>query len=193
MTEAGLFCPAGNFYIDPKRSVETAVITHAHSDHARRGSKHYICTDSGALLLKARLGNKINLSRFPYQQPFILGGVTLSFHPAGHILGSSQIRLEFAGEVWVVSGDYKREADPTCEAFEIVSCDVFISEATFGKPIYAWQKDKNWGAEIFNWWQQNAAQGLHSVIYAYSLGKTQRILGLLKDLATKPIYWCPRS
>lgn len=193
LTKKGLYCPAGNFYIDPKSAVENAVITHAHSDHARKGSKQYFCTTTGVLLLKARLGNHIAVKTLPYRTPFELGPVKISFHPAGHILGSAQIRLEFAGEVWVVSGDYKRDADPSCEAFEQLSCDVFITEATFGTPAFRWNKSANVGNDIFAWWRENAAQDINSVILAYSLGKAQRILTLLSPLATKPIYCCPST
>jgi putative mRNA 3-end processing factor len=192
MTEKGLFCPAGNFYIDPKGAVENAVITHAHSDHARRGSKHYYCTDSGTSLLKTRLGKKITVTSFPYGVTFSLGLVEISFHPAGHILGSAQVRIQFSNEVWVVSGDYKRDPDPTCAAFEPVKCDVFVSEATFGTPAFAWNKSANVGKQIMDWWSQNAANEMNSVLFAYSLGKAQRILGLLAPL-TKDIIYCDQA
>jgi putative mRNA 3-end processing factor len=188
MTTQGLYCQRGNFYIDPKRGVENAVITHAHSDHARRGSQTYYCVNSGISLLKSRIGKKISVNGFPYQQQFQLGDTRISFHPAGHILGSSQVRIEAMGEVWVVSGDYKRDFDPTCEPFEAVPCDVFITEATFGTPAYKWRKDYEVGKDIFDWWTENAEQGYNSVVCAYSLGKTQRILGLLKQYTTAEIY-----
>lgn len=188
MTRQGLYCPAGNFYIDPSRGVEHAVVTHAHSDHARRGSKNYYCTQSGVSLLKARLGKNIHVLSFPYSQNFQINGVTISFHPAGHILGSSQVRLEMNGEVWVASGDYKRERDPTCEPFEVVPCDVFVTEATFGTPAFCWNANANLGQEIYDWWQSNSERGLNSVVFAYSLGKTQRILGELYPLTTRTIY-----
>lgn len=193
MTEKGLYCPSGNFYIDPKRAVEHAVITHAHSDHARKGSKRYYCTTSGVSLLKARLGANIHVSAIPYREPFLFNDVKLSFHPAGHILGSSQIRLELNGEVWVVSGDYKREWDSTCERFEPLSCDVFITEATFGEPHYCWDKDQDVGQDIFDWWQTNAQEGFASVLYAYSLGKAQRVLSLLDSHSDKVIYCAPET
>ncbi len=191
MTENGLYCPAGNFYIDPSRGVDHAVITHAHSDHARRGSQHYYCTTSGVALLRERLGQKIVVSDFSYQEQFSLGGVTLSFHGAGHILGSSQIRMEYAGEVWVASGDYKRAADATCAPFEPLKCDVFITEATFGTPSYVWSANDNLGRQMHEWWQHNASQQLNSVIFGYSLGKAQRILNLLAPYAQTPIYCHP--
>lgn len=196
MTTKGLFCPAGQFYIDPSRAVEHAVITHAHSDHARKGSQMYYCVDSGVSLLKSRIGKNISVSQYGYGEIFEINGVQISFHPAGHILGSSQVRLELNGEVWVASGDYKREKDPTCEPFETVTCDVFVTEATFGTPSFTWNKCADLGQEILTWWNQNASRGYNSVIFAYSLGKTQRILGELFPLlekqqigqSTKPIY-----
>lgn len=193
MTDKGLFCPAGGFYIDPKGAVEKAIITHAHSDHARKGSKQYYCTTTGVSLLKARLGQNIVVTHFPYRQPFSLNNVNISFHPAGHILGSSQVRLEFASEVWVVSGDYKREEDFTCEPFETIQCDVFVTEATFGTPAFAWDKNADVGEEIYNWWSHNAEENIHSVLFAYSLGKTQRILNLLADRTNKPIICHPTA
>lgn len=188
LTPQGLYCPAGNFHIDPKGAVENAVVTHAHSDHARRGAKRYYCTTTGVSLLKARLGKNIQVQNFAYGESFSLGPVKISFHSAGHILGSSQVRMEYNGEVWVASGDYKREFDPTCEPFETVPCDVFVTEATFGTPGYAWPKKKDLGREIADWWDRNAARGVNSVLFAYSLGKAQRVLGLLEPYARKPIY-----
>lgn len=189
----GLFCPAGDFYIDPSGAVDHALITHAHSDHARRGSQKYYCTSSGVSLLKSRLGNRIQVFSLPFGQKFQLGPVQISFHPAGHILGSSQVRLERDGEVWVASGDYEREADPTCEPFEVVPCDVFITEATFGTPSFQWNNTIAVGPQILDWWQSNAARGVNSVLFAYSLGKTQRILGLLHNAKRAPIYCHPAA
>lgn len=193
MTEYGLYCPQGDFYIDPKSAVNRAVITHAHSDHARKGSQQYYCTASGAALLKVRLGKNISLLTFEYGEKFRINDVEISFHPAGHILGSAQIRVAAHGDVWVVSGDYKRDADPTCTPFESVPCNVFISEATFGTPAFRWQKDRNFGLEINEWWQQNQALGFNSILFAYSLGKAQRVLNALYSLAQKPIYCHPAA
>ncbi|MBS1972008.1 MAG: ligase-associated DNA damage response exonuclease [Bdellovibrionales bacterium] len=187
LTPNGLYCKAGNFYIDPKGAVERAVITHAHSDHARRGAKQYYCANSGRSLLHARLGKNIKSQSYAFGEKFQLGGVTLSFHPAGHILGSSQVRMEYQGEVWVASGDYKRDPDPTCEPFEVVKCDTFVTEATFGTPAYIWNKEADLGKEIYEWWSANAAQGKNSVLFAYSLGKAQRVLGLLEPYATRQV------
>lgn len=193
MTSKGLFCPAGQFYIDPSGAVDRAVITHAHSDHARRGSKMYYCVTSGLSLLQGRLGKNISTITYPYGEKFNLGGVTVSFHPAGHILGSSQVRVEFCGEVWVASGDYKREPDPTCEPFEVVPCDVFVTEATFGTPGFVWNRSADLGQEILDWWFDNSKRGINSVIFAYSLGKTQRILGELYNRTDRTIYLHPSA
>jgi putative mRNA 3-end processing factor len=187
-TEKGLYCEAGDFYIDPHRAVQTAVITHAHSDHARRGSDRYICTPTSVGLLRSRLGKNICVQSVPFRESFVLGNVKVSFHSAGHILGSAQVRVESQGEVWVASGDYKREPDPSCEAFEPVACDTFITEATFGTPKYVWRKDLSYGQLIYNWWKQNAREGFNSLLFGYSLGKAQRILAELAPLAVeKPI------
>jgi putative mRNA 3-end processing factor len=189
----GLYCEAGNFYIDPKGSVENAVVTHAHSDHARRGAKQYYAAASGVSLLRCRLGQKIPVQGIPFGEPFFLGPVKVSFHPAGHILGSSQVRLEHKGEVWVASGDYKRDPDPTCEPFESVPCDVFVTEATFGTPAYQWNKEADLGQDIFSWWKKNASEGFNSLIFAYSLGKTQRVLGELAFLTDRPVHCVPAA
>lgn len=140
LNENGLYCAAGDFYIDPWRSVGKAIITHAHSDHARAGSEHYLCSAEGLLVTRARLGEEARISSLAYGQSSTLNGVKISLHPAGHILGSAQVRVEYRGEVWVVSGDYKTEADTaTCAAYEPVPCHTFISESTFGLPVYRWQ------------------------------------------------------
>jgi len=134
----GLYCPPGDFYIDPWRPVDRAVITHGHGDHARVGNRHYLTAASGAGILRSRLGQDIHLQTLPYGERLLHHGVTLSLHPAGHVLGSAQVRLEYQGEVWVASGDYKVEPDGTCTPFEPVRCHTFISESTFGLPIYRW-------------------------------------------------------
>lgn len=192
LTPNGLFCRAGNFYIDPKGKVENAVITHSHSDHARRGASRYFTAASGLSLLRCRLGPNIRAEGIPFGKPFFFGPVKLSFHPAGHILGSAQVRMEYEGEVWVASGDYKREADPTCEPFERVPCDVFITEATFGTPTFRWPKS-DLGKEIHDWWMENRRAGFNSVVFAYSLGKTQRVLGELVSRADRPVFCTPAA
>ncbi len=190
-TPKGLFCEAGGFYIDPHRGVDLAIVTHAHSDHARRGSKLYICEESGQDLLRARLGDSIRVRAEPYGKKFQLGDVTVSLHSAGHILGSAQVRVEYRGEVWVASGDYKRELDPSCEPFEIVPCETFITEATFGTPKYVWEKSSAHGKDISDWWEKNAANDYNSVLFGYSLGKAQRILAELAPHATRPVFIHP--
>jgi putative mRNA 3-end processing factor len=188
LTPKGLFCPPGNFYIDPRGAVDHAIITHAHSDHARRGAKEYYCARSGVELLRVRVGKNISVKTFEYGETFFMNQVKVSLHPAGHILGSSQVRMECNGEVWVVSGDYKRTEDPTCEPFETVTCDVFVTEATFGTPAFSWPDGKNLGQEIYEWWQSNSKMDINSVLFAYSLGKAQRVLGVLEPYASSPIY-----
>lgn len=172
----GLYCPPGDFYIDPWRPVERAVITHAHGDHARRGNGRYLAAAPGAGILRSRLGDDISLQTLAYGERLDHHGVTLSFHPAGHVLGSAQVRLEYQGEVWVASGDYKVEPDGTCAPFEPVRCHTFITESTFGLPIYRWPSQAEIFAGIDAWWRANAAAGKASVLFAYSFGKAQRIL-----------------
>ncbi|MBS7806652.1 ligase-associated DNA damage response exonuclease [Variovorax sp. PCZ-1] len=171
----GLYCPAGDFYIDPWRPVDRAVITHAHADHARTGHKHYLAHADAQGVMRTRLG-AINMQPLAYGEEVLHNGVRISLHPAGHVLGSSQVRLEFGGQVWVASGDYKVAADATCAPFEPVRCDTFITESTFGLPIYRWQDDADIFAQINAWWAANAAIGKASVLCCYSFGKAQRIL-----------------
>src|SRR6188768_1990220 len=164
----GLYCPQGDFYIDPWRPVERAVITHAHADHSRRGHGAYLAAAPAEGVLRTRLGEEIALQTLPYGEAIEHHGVRLSFHPAGHVLGSAQVRLEHGGRVWVASGDYKVEDDGTCAPFEPVRCDTFITESTFGLPIYRWPTQATLMAEIFDWWCVNAAAGRASVVYAYA-------------------------
>jgi putative mRNA 3-end processing factor len=182
----GLYCPPGDFFIDPWRPVDRAVITHAHSDHARTGHAHYLAHTDSEGTLRQRLGQDIPLATLPYGEQITHHGVKLSLHPAGHVLGSSQVRLEHGGRVWVASGDYKTEGDGTCPAFEPVRCDTFITESTFGLPIYRWPRQPELFADINAWWQANAAAGRASVLYCYSFGKAQRILSGL-DVSTGPV------
>ncbi|MFZ4715568.1 MAG: ligase-associated DNA damage response exonuclease [Bacteriovoracaceae bacterium] len=186
-TEKGLYCQAGNFYIDPHKAVEIAIVTHAHSDHARRGAKLYICEKSGVELLKTRLGSKINVVSYTYGEKFKLGSVIVSLHSAGHILGSAQVRIESSDEVWVSSGDYKRDADPSCEPFEPIQCDTFITEATFGTPSFVWEKNLPHGQMIFDWWKECAKKNKNALLFGYSLGKAQRILAELAPFMKKPV------
>ncbi|MEP7281365.1 MAG: ligase-associated DNA damage response exonuclease [Rubrivivax sp.] len=180
----GLYCPAGDFHIDPWRPVARAVITHAHADHARRGHAAYLSHADGAGVLRARLGDGIALQTLGYGEAVTLGGVRLSLHPAGHVLGSAQVRLEHRGEVWVVSGDYfvagalpaGRDPNPTCPPFEPQRCDTFVTESTFGLPIYRWRDPALVFSEVNAWWQANADAGRASLLMAYSFGKAQRVL-----------------
>lgn len=171
----GLYCPPGDFYIDPWRPVARAVITHAHSDHARIGNGHYLAAAPAEGVLRTRLGDVV-LETLPYGERIVHNGVTLSLHPAGHVLGSAQVRLEHGGQVWVASGDYKVAPDPTCMPFEPVRCDVFITESTFGLPIYRWCPDDEVFADINAWWTRNASHARASVLCCYSFGKAQRVL-----------------
>jgi putative mRNA 3-end processing factor len=171
----GLYCPQGGFYVDPWRPVARAVITHAHGDHARHGNAHYLCASEGAPFVRARLGD-ISLQSVAYGETLRIGDAAVSLHAAGHVRGSAQVRIEAGGEVWVVSGDYKLAPDSTCAPFEPVRCHTFITESTFGLPIYRWQPPQIVLDEIDAWWQENAAAGRCSVLYCYAFGKAQRIL-----------------
>ncbi|MFZ0611834.1 MAG: ligase-associated DNA damage response exonuclease [Desulfobacterales bacterium] len=185
-TPKGLYCSAGDFYIDPWQPVDKAVITHAHADHARWGCHRYLCATEGRSLLRLRLGGDASIEALAYGEVKNVNGIALSLHPAGHILGSAQVRMEKAGRVCVVSGDYKRAADPTCVPLEPLRCHEFISESTFGLPIFRWPAAAEILADINSWWRSNRAQGRTSVLFAYALGKAQRIIAGL-DAATGPI------
>lgn len=180
-TESGLYCRQGNFYIDPWRPVDKAVITHAHSDHARTGSSAYLCHHYTTPLLKLRLGD-ISVQSLEWNESVTINGVTISLHPAGHIIGSSQVRVEYNDEVWVISGDYKTENDGISGAFEPVRCNTFISESTFGLPIYTWKPQSEIFQHITGWIKQSHDAGKTPVIIAYSLGKAQRVLPCINEL-----------
>ncbi|MBC6905626.1 ligase-associated DNA damage response exonuclease [Saccharophagus sp. K07] len=188
VTPRGLYCPQGNFYVDPWGETETAIITHAHSDHARFGSQHYFASVNSLPILQHRLPQAPHLHPLEYGERRQFGDVIVSLHPAGHILGSAQVRIEAEGEVWVVTGDYKRCDDPSCEPFEIVPSDVLITEATFGAPVYQWQAGDQTVAEIFQWWSDNRDQGITSLLFCYALGKAQRILAELTRFTDEPVY-----
>ena len=175
-TPKGIYCAQADVFLDPTYAVERAIISHAHSDHARNGSRYYLSTKSSEPALRLRLGKNIPLETLSYGKEIIINGVTFSFFPAGHVIGSAQIRVEYKGEVWVYTGDYKLEDDGFAEAFETVKCDTFITESTFGLPIYRWKPQNIVFNEINQWWASNAAQGICSIILAYSLGKAQRII-----------------
>jgi putative mRNA 3-end processing factor len=186
-TDKGLYCAAGDFYVDPWAPVDRAVITHAHSDHARSGSARYLVAAPGLMLARRRLGSDTELVPLQYGKSIAHNGVGISFHPAGHILGSAQVRIEHRGEVWVASGDYKIDEDPTCAPFEPVRCHTFITEATFGLPIYRWPSASTVFDEINDWWRRNQAAGKASVLFAYALGKAQRLVAGV-DASIGPIF-----
>jgi len=182
----GLYCAAGDFYIDPWQPVQRAVITHAHGDHARPGSAAYLCAKRGLPVLRIRLGADASIEGLAYGEIRDINGVKVSLHPAGHVLGSSQVRVESAGEVWVVSGDYKLDPDPTCEPFEPVRCHAFVTESTFGLPVYRWRSPGEVFAGVNEWWAANASDGRASILFGYAFGKAQRILASV-DAAIGPI------
>jgi putative mRNA 3-end processing factor len=187
LTDQGLYCEAGDFFVDPWRPVPRAVVTHAHSDHARWGCERYLASREGERVLRARLGEKARIRVVDWGERVDVGGVAVSLHPAGHILGSAQVRIEYRGETVVVSGDYKTEPDPTCTPWEPVRCHTFVTESTFGLPIYRWPPQSEVFAEVDAWWRANAEAGRASLILGYSLGKAQRVLAGL-DPSVGPIY-----
>lgn len=181
----GLYCPAGDFHIDPWRPVPRAVITHGHGDHARAGMGEYHAARSGLPILQWRLGEQ-TYRTYDYGESFTLGRAKISLHSAGHVLGSAQVRVEVDGETWVASGDYKRQHDPTCAPFEVVPCDTFITEATFGLPIYRWPATSEVARDMVAWRDECAANGEAAVLYCYSLGKAQRVLAELMAHTDQP-------
>ncbi|SDY90174.1 ligase-associated DNA damage response exonuclease [Citreimonas salinaria] len=184
-TDRGIYCPAGEFFIDPWRPVDRALITHGHADHARPGHRRYLATHAALPVMRHRLG-EISAEGIGYAEQRRIGDATVSFHPAGHLPGSAQVRVEVDGQVWVVSGDYKTTPDGLCEPFEPVRCHAFISECTFGLPVFEWAPQAVIADEINAWWAANAATGRASVLGAYSLGKAQRVLSLV-DPGIAPI------
>lgn len=188
----GLYCPPGDFHIDPWRPVDRAVITHAHGDHARRGHAHYLAAAPSEAVLRSRLGEDITLQALPYGAAIEHRGVRISLHPAGHVLGSAQVRLEHGGQVWVCSGDYfvsgvDDDENTTCAPFGPVRCDCFITESTFGLPIYRWRPQREVFADIDAWWRGNAADGRASLLLGYSFGKAQRLLAGV-DASIGPVF-----
>jgi putative mRNA 3-end processing factor len=183
----GLFCPAGPFHIDPAGPVDLAVLTHAHADHARPGAARYVCAAPGVPVLRRRLGPEATIEGWTYGEIRRVGEVDVSLHPAGHVLGSSQVRVHDGRETWVVSGDYKRQPDPTCTPFEVVPCDTFVSEATFALPIYRWPPVDEVTADLRTWIDGNRQAARPTVLYAYSLGKAQRVLSLLAGTMDQPV------
>jgi putative mRNA 3-end processing factor len=186
-TRRGLFCEAGNFYIDPWRPVEFAIITHGHSDHAHPDSHYYLSEASGKAILRERLGAGARIQTLDYGQTISHNGVKISLHPAGHILGSAQVRLEYEGEICVVSGDYKLANDGLCQPFEPVPCHLFVTESTFALPIFKWRPMEEIFVEINEWWRANQVQRRTSILFCYALGKAQRILRGV-DAGLGPIF-----
>ena len=184
-TKKGLYCPPADVYLDPKLPVDKAVITHAHADHARWGMKEYWMTPESRPILEYRVANNKGDQKFhevPFYQEFGFNGVSFSFHPAGHVPGSAQIRVEYQGEVWVNTGDWKYQNDGLSHPFEPVECDVFITETTFGLPVYRWESNDVVLDDIAEWYQANVKNGLCSILGAYALGKAQRLIyGLQKS------------
>ncbi|MFO7707372.1 MAG: ligase-associated DNA damage response exonuclease [Desulfobacterales bacterium] len=189
-SDAGLRCRIGGFHIDPGRPMERAVITHAHADHARPGCGGYLATPECAHLLRARLGSDIRVQELPYGASLSLNGLRLSLHPSGHILGSAQVRLERGGEIWVITGDFKRHPDPTCAPFEPLRCHTLVTESTFGLPVFRWPEAETVMAEVRDWWRRNAGQGKTSILFAYALGKAQLVIAGV-GTANGPVFTHP--
>ena len=186
-TEKGIYCPRAKIYIDPWKAVDKALITHGHADHARWGSRHYLCHHLSRPILQYRLQTDAPIQSVEYGEKVAINGVDFSFHPAGHILGSSQIRVAYQDEIWVASGDYKLSTDGLSTPFEPVSCHTFITESTFGLPIYQWKPRNEVFNQINQWWQQNQAKGKTTILLGYSLGKAQNLLQNV-DPTIGPIY-----
>lgn len=184
--DKGIYCAQAGVYLDPWKPVNNAIITHGHADHLRWGHKYYITHQMNVPIIKHRLGNVIVTGK-EWGETFTINGVTFSFHPAGHIIGSSQIRVEYKGEVWVFTGDYKTEDDGISTAYEVVKCHTFITENTFGLPAFKWLPQAEVMNDINNWWAQNKAEGKTSILFGYTLGKAQRLLKYL-DLDIGHIY-----
>lgn len=187
LDDRGLHCPAGDFYIDPWRPVDKAIITHAHSDHARPGSQRYLSTRPNEDFLRLRLGAEIDLRTLAWGESVRIGDARVSLHPAGHIRGACQVRIEARGQVAVVTGDFKRESDPTCEPFEPIRCDLLVTESTFGVPVFDWREPREVMSRINDWWARNRQEGRASLLFAYALGKAQRLLAGL-DESIGPIF-----
>ncbi|MFZ9046574.1 MAG: ligase-associated DNA damage response exonuclease [Cyclobacteriaceae bacterium] len=187
ITKKGIYCQKAGIYIDPWVPVKKALITHGHADHARWGHQHYMSTSLTKAIMHHRLGESLDIQGAPYGEQILINGVKFSFHPAGHLPGSAQVRVEHKGEICVASGDYKLSKDPLAEPFEPIKCHTFISECTFGLPVFRWNSHEESVRKINIWWRENQKKGLVSVIGGYALGKAQRILTSL-DPSIGPIY-----
>jgi putative mRNA 3-end processing factor len=186
VTDRGLYCEAGDFHVDPWAAVDRAVVTHAHGDHVAWGCRVYLTSAPGLGVLRQRLDPSARIRGVPYGEAVEINGVRVSLHPAGHILGSAQVRVEHGGEVWVVSGDYKTESDPTSTPYEPVRCHTFVTECTFGLPVYRWPATGAVFDDIHAWWRANQAAGKASLLFGYALGKAQRLIAGL-DPSVGPI------
>ena len=182
----GLYCESANIWIDPYKSVEKAIITHAHSDHFTNGCREYICSIETGLLLKKRFGNNINLKTVEYDKKFLINGINFSLHPSGHILGSSQIKIMTDSETWLITSDFKRQKDKTCKSYERLKTDFLICESTFGLPIFNWESTNKIIDKITKW--VNQSEDSTSILFCYSLGKAQRLLSELNRQNFKNIY-----
>jgi putative mRNA 3-end processing factor len=184
----GLFCPAGDFFVDPWLPVPRAVFTHPHADHARPGNAEAFAAADALPVLRHRLGEEALLRGLTYGEVHQLGSTRLSLHPAGHIRGSAQVRIEVDGETWVVTGDFKRAPDPTCAAFTPLRADVLVTEATFALPVYIWEEPVRTVENVFHWWETNRHLGRPSLLFCYALGKAQRLLAELGRFTDQPVY-----
>lgn len=185
-TDKGIYCEVADVYLDPWKAVDKAIISHGHSDHSRWGHRQYITHHNNVPILKHRLGD-IVVSGKNWEEPFTINGVKFSLHPAGHIVGASQIRVEHQGEVWVFTGDYKIEDDGLATPYQPVKCHTFITECTFGLPAFLWRPQREVVDDINQWWATNKTNGQTSVLFGYTLGKAQRLLKHL-DTSIGKIY-----
>lgn len=181
-TKKGIYCIPGKFYLDPWLPVDYAIISHGHADHARNENKHYLCQTDSKAILKHRLGADIDVESLNYDESRMVNGVKVSFHPAGHVIGSAQIRLEYKGFIVVFTGDYKVKNDYLTVPFEPIKCHEFITESTFGLPIYNWLSEEHLQKEMHDWVYKNQSHNRTSVFLGYSLGKAQRIMKLMEGV-----------
>lgn len=184
--DKGIYCKQADVYIDAWKPVDKCIVTHGHADHSRWGHKQYITQHNNIPIIKHRLGD-IVVSGKDWGETFTINGVKFSLHPAGHIMASAQVRVEYQGEVWVFTGDYKTADDGISEPFELVKCHTLITECTFGLPAFKWQPQSEVFKEINEWWASNKAEGRTSILFGYTLGKAQRLMKHL-DLSIGKIF-----